>query len=167
MTQRTARWLLLALLCHPLNVVAAAEIGDTLQPLALRDAADTPKQLAADIRRIYATADRRGDRLLNEALKDVESAALLDAQGAVVIADISAAPGFIRRIIRSNLRERGYSTWIDQTGETRTLLPYRSDQVSVIDLDGLRITAIRGVSEVEILRALLRPVDGEAPAPTP
>lgn len=137
-----------------LGPVQARDVGQTLPSLALTDAAEAPQTLSPAVRRLYLSADRRGDKLLVEALQGLDQSAL-DAQQAVVIADISAAPGLIRRVIRRDLRERRYSTWIDQTGDTRRLLPYRAEQVVAVDLEDLRITTIRELNDAPALRALI------------
>lgn len=136
--------------------VAAAQIGDALPALTLKDQHDTPHTLDASIKRIYANADRKGDKLM-AGLKELDQARL-DAQKAIVVADISEAPGFVKRIIRSSLKDRRYTVWMDVAGSTKSMLPRRPDQVTVIDLEQGRIKAIRYVSDAEALqRELAQP----------
>lgn len=142
------------------GVAGAAAVGDTLPPLQLKDAHGKDVTLSDSVRRIYASAGREGDRWLKEALKE-RGQATLDAQRAVVIADISAAPGFVKGMIRSSLKDRGYATWLDQAGSTRSLLPYREDRIAIVELDARRITAIRYAADVASLR---RELASTAPA---
>jgi hypothetical protein len=160
MNTRPLPWLLAALLAT--GVATAAGVGDTLPEFALNDGAGKEHVLDDSVRRIYASADRAGDRLLKDALKEPGQAAL-DAQAAVVIADISGAPGFVKGMIRSSVRDRKYATWLDESGKTRNLLPYREDAIAVIDLAGRRITAVRYASSVEALRQELAPPPAGAP----
>ncbi len=80
---------------------------------------------------------------------------MLDAQQAVVIADISGAPFFVKRIIRSSLRDREYTTWMDLDGVIQPQIPHQQDTVTVIDLERGAVAAVRHVDTVEALRAEL------------
>ena len=136
-------------------LVSAAKVGDVLPALTLKDQLGNPHTLDASIKRIYANADRKGDALM----KSVELVqATLDKQKAIVIADISEAPGFVKRIITGSLKDRRYTTWIDRQGSSRKALAFSADKVTVIELDGLRITAIRSVADKAALqKELLQP----------
>jgi hypothetical protein len=159
LAQRLAVLLLATVGASSASTASAAETGAPLPALAVKNSAGELLTLNDDIRRIYANGDRKGDRLIKAAMagRDQDT---LDAQGAIVVADISAAPGFIRRIIRNELRERSYATWLDESGDTRALLPYRQDHITVLELDARRVTAIRHIGDVETLRRELA-----APAP--
>ena len=149
-----------SLLCAALAITAslalapaaiAAKLGETLPAIELKDQLGKAHTLDATVRRIYANADRKGDALMKAAMEKLDQTRL-DAQQAVVIADISAAPGFVKAIIKSSLKDRRYNTWIDLTGSTQRKLPYKPDQVTVIELEQLRITAIRYISDAESLK---------------
>ena len=137
-----------ALLLTP-ALSSAAKVDDVLPALTLKDQLGNPRTLDASVKRIYANADRKGDGLMKSAEIDQ---AKLDKQKAIVIADISEAPGFVKRIITGSLKDRRYTTWLDVKGSTQKLLPYRADQVTVIELDGLRIKAIRNVADKAALQ---------------
>jgi len=141
---------------------AATEVDQELPPITLKDAQGNEHTLSTQVKRIYASGGRKSDKLL-EAAFETHDQSHLDAQQAVVIADISSAPGFVKRIIRSSLKDRSYVTWTDTKGHTKRLLPYRENQVAVIDLDDLRITRIRHLDDHDALQALL----AEASTPTP
>lgn len=141
-------WLTAALLLAP-TLTSAANVDEVIPALTLKDQLGNPHTLDATVRRIYANADRKGDALMKSAELDQ---AKLDKQKAIVIADISEAPGFVKRIITGSLKDRRYTTWLDVKGSTRKSLPYRADQVTVIELDGLRIKAIRSVADKAALQ---------------
>lgn len=154
------RSLLAALLLSSLSLLPgatiAAETGETLTPFSLEDQAGKTHTLDTSIRRIYATGDRKSAALFKDAMAQRDQQTL-DAQQAIVIAEISEAPGFVRRMIRSGLSDRPYSTWVDTRGSTRRLLPYRPDRVAVIDLANLQITAIRHHADIEAVIQELTP----------
>ena len=131
------------------TALAAVAVGEELPALTLKDQAGTERTLDASVRRIYANADRKGDGLMKAA--KIEQAQL-DAQKAIVVADISEAPGFVKSIIKSSLKDRRYSTWLDTAGSTKKLLPYKADQIVVIELEARRVKAVRHLADAEALR---------------
>jgi len=144
----------------------ATEVGTQLPELRLKDQTGATHTLNASVRRIYANADRKGDSMMKAAMTGATQAAL-DAQGAVVIADISEAPGFVKMLIRSSLKDRGYITWLDTSGSTRNTLPYRKDQITLLELDQRRITAIRFLADEDSLKRELRPAPQTSAAQAP
>lgn len=149
------RTLLVAALLLASPLAPAAKVDDVLPALTLKDQLGNPHTLDASIKRIYANADRKGDALMKSAAIDQ---AKLDQQKAIVIADISEAPGFVKRIITGSLKDRRYTTWIDTQGSTRKSLTYSADKVTVIELDNLRIKAIRSVADkAALLKELGQP----------
>ena len=131
----------------------AAE-GKSIVGINLQDASGTKVTLTAETKRIYASADRKGDDLLKTAL-DPLGQAVLDEQNALVISDISEAPGFVKRIIRSSLKDRKYQTLIDQSGTSKSVLPNRKKAVLVADLvDGVVVTTIYVRSAEELSQVL-------------
>lgn len=140
----------------------AAGVGEALPLLKFKDQAGAERTLDASVRRIYANASRGGDALMKKA---APTQAALDAQRAIALAEISQAPGFVKYLIRKSLKDRPYATWIDESGATRALLPYKDGDVSVIELDQGRITAVRHLGSVEALRRELDPAPAAAPSP--
>ncbi len=143
--------------------------GESLPAYELTDETGAEHVLGTAVRRIYATTDRKGDKLLAAAMESRDQTTL-DTQSAVVIADISEAPGFVKRIIRSSLKDRSYRSWLDLRGSTRSTLPARADGVTVIDLDQRRIREIRHITDQASLETLLDekllPLPSPAPEPT-
>lgn len=129
----------------------AATVGGELPVLILKDQLGAPHTLEPIVRRLYINSDRKGDGLMKAAMSDLTQDTL-DGQKAVVIADISGAPGFVKRIIASSLKDRRYTTWLDVTGSTQTVLPYKADAVTVVELDQRRIKAIRYLTDAEALK---------------
>lgn len=141
----------LLLLAVALTPVFAAEVGERLPAFELKTAGGEPKTLDASVRRVYATTDRKGGKLVEEAMRG-QTQALLDAQHAVLIAKISGAPGFVKRIIRGSLKDQPYSNWVDESGRTERTIPYKDDRVCLLELEDMRITAIRYFADADSLR---------------
>lgn len=148
----TRQLLALALLALS-GAVQAAGVGDTLPELALKDAADVVHTLDDAVHRIYYSGDRDSGGLLKET---APAQAQLDAQHAVAIANVSDAPGFVKFMIRKSLKGRAYVTWMDESGVTKPLFPVRPGQVTIIDLQRRKITAVRYAGSVEALRNELK-----------
>lgn len=137
--------------------IPAAGVGEEIQAFTLNDQINVAHTLDDTILRIYATADRKADGLMKTAMRALKQSNL-DTQKAIVVADISAAPGFVKRLIRSSFKDRSYTTWMDVSGSTRTVLPYRPDHVTVVELNRRRITAIRYIADADILMKELEPI---------
>lgn len=146
--------------------VQAKDVGTELPAFTLDDAQGTEHTLDNTVLRIYATGGRKADKLLDAAFND-DAQNKLNQQNAIVIAEISSAPGFVKRIIRSSLKDRSYQSWMDTKGQTKRLLPYREKQVAIIDLHARTITGIRHVSEISELQAALTEAAQPATSPTP
>lgn len=163
--QATRQALAVLALISALPGAYALEVGEALPPIELEDASGSDVALLASHRRIYATADRKGGKLIERAMAELNQASL-DNHGAVVITEISKAPGFVKGMIKSGLEDRSYVSWVDEAGRTRKLWPYRKNHVTVIDLNDYEVVAIRFERDLETLRELLRhTADRNAPAP--
>ena len=145
----------------------AATTGDPLPVFTLKTASGEKTGLPADTRRLYLSVDRKGGRLISEAMKGHQQDTL-DRQRAVMVADISAAPGFVRGMIRGSFKDRPYQTLLDESGQTSQHLPLREDHITVVDLDQGVITQIRYLADVADLSAMLaeETVSGNTPVPT-
>ena len=145
----------------------AVKIGDEISALSLKDQNGNEHTLDDQVQRIYAYNDRKSGAVVETAMKGLQQANL-DAQHAIIITEISAAPGFVKRIIASGLKDRGYDTWIDDKGQSRRELPYRDNQVSVIDVQNRKITAIAYENDADTLAQIIKTAaEAAAPAATP
>lgn len=142
------------LLCASAWGVAApppAEVGTVLPQFSLADQQGKAHNLDDEVRRIYFNTDRKGDHLLKSALQD-NGQALLDRQHAIVLSDISAVPSFIKGFVISDLKDRHYTTWLDQDGASAAPLPRQANQVTVIDLDQRRVKAVHYTGTLDALK---------------
>ncbi len=143
----------------------ALEVGEALPAFALEDATGSEVVLLETHNRIYATADRKGGKLIEQAMEGLDQTAL-DAHNAVLITEISKAPGFVRGMIKSGLEDRSYINWVDDSGRTRKLWPYRKNHVTVIDLHAFEVQAIRFERDLATLKDWLT-AQADEPQATP
>lgn len=131
----------------------ALNIGDEVPVLQMKDAKDVEHTLGDEVRRIYYSGDRDSGGAMKEA---APTQAQLDAQHAVAIANIADAPGFVKYLIRKSMNDRAYTTWLDASGATKPLFPVRPGQVTIIELQARKITAIRYAPDVAAIRNELK-----------
>lgn len=153
-----AHWRFLVLLLAGLATTAwAVGVGDTLAPLALADQHGKPLAVDASVRRLYFTHDMAGGKLLKAALGD-GGQAHLDAGQAVAVTDVSGMPAMIRRMMAlPAMKKRSYRIGVDETGQLTAGLPRQPEQVTVIELDRLAITAVHYAADEKSLRAMVTP----------
>lgn len=153
-------WLLGPCLWLALAGTALAEPTATsateLPAWSLNDSTGAERTLDDAVKRIYATADRDSDALLQAAMEGLDQTTL-DRQQAIVLADIHAAPWFIRRVIRKRLAERSYLSWLDEDGRSKAYIAHEPGHVSVIDLERRRILSVHHINDPEALQQLLSP----------
>lgn len=131
----------------------AADVGDLLPGFQLKDQFGKAHTLEPAIKRIYFTHDMAGGKLLKAALGD-NGQAILDGQQAVAMTDVSAMPSVIRSMMAlPAMKKRSYQIWIDEAGTVIGGLPRKPDQVTVIELDQLKIIAVRFVADEKALVA--------------
>jgi hypothetical protein len=131
----------------------AADVGDLLPGFQLKDQFGQVHTLEPVTKRIYFTHDMAGGKLLKAALGD-KGQAVLDSQQAVAMTDVSAMPSVIRSMMAlPAMKKRSYQIWIDETGTVIGSLPRKPDQVTVIELDQLKIIAVRFVADEKALVA--------------
>ncbi|MGJ8669278.1 MAG: hypothetical protein ACSHXK_07315 [Oceanococcus sp.] len=153
----------IAALPYSTNILAS-DIGDMLPIFSMQDQSGNEHSLDDNTRRIYANNSRGGGKLMEAAMKDLDQSHL-DQQNALVIAEISKAPGFVKRMISSGLKDRGYNTLVDKKGVSRKFVRYVSDRVTIIELQQRQIIAIRNISDTEELKKeLLQVLETQEPA---
>ena len=135
----------------------AADVGNTLPAIQLKDQFGKEQVLAASAKRLYFTHDMAGGKLLKAALGD-HGQAILDAQQAVAITDVSAMPAMVRSIMAlPAMKKRSYRIGVDDTGKLVADIPRQPDQVTVIDLEALKIVSVRYAADEKSLKAMVKP----------
>lgn len=143
--------------------VARAEpyaVGAQLEPLELPDQHGQTRHVDAGRRALLFTRDMDAGDVLKQALA-ADGKALLDAAGAVYVADVSRMPAFVRRMFAlPRLRERPYPVLLDTEGTKTARLPGQAGKITFLVLDQLRIVEIRYLGTAEEVRSAL----GAAPS---
>ena len=135
----------------------AGQPGETLPVLQLADQHGQRLVVDAGVRRIFFTHDMAGGKLLKAALGE-QGQRSLDAIAGVAIADVSGMPAMIRQMMAMPaLKKRSYRIGIDETGKQVVDLPRQPGQVTVIDLDGLKILTVRYAADEKTLASLVAP----------
>lgn len=134
----------------------AADVGQSLAPLQLQDQFGNALAVTANTRRVYFTHDMAGGKLLKGALGD-QGQAVLDAQQAVAVTDVSGMPSMVRNMMAlPAMKKRSYKIGVDASGAASAALPRQPDQVTVIDLEQLVIRAVRFAADEKSLQAMVR-----------
>jgi len=144
---------IIAVICLALASLSlfAMDIATALPALQLYDQFGKAHTLDAKTKRIYFTHDMAGGKLLKAALGE-KGQDVLDKQQAVAITDVSQMPSMIRSMMAMPaMKKRSYQIWIDESGKVVSELPRKPDQVTVIELDQLKITAVRFAADEKAL----------------
>lgn len=135
--------------------VQAAGIGQTLSPLQLKDQFGNEHVVTISTRRLYFTHDMAGGKLLKAVLGD-KGQAILDAQQAMAIADVSGMPSMVRSMMAMPaMKKRSYKIGVDEAGNVSAGLQRQPDQVTVIDLDQFVVQAVHFAADEKSLKALV------------
>jgi len=129
--------------------------GSVLEPFELADQHDQVRKVDASRRALLFTRDMQAGDALKQALA-ADGAKLLDAAGAVYVADVSGMPALVLRLFAlRKMRERPYPMLLDRDGSQTARLPAQSGKVSLLVLDSLRVKEIRYLGTPEEIRAAL------------
>jgi hypothetical protein len=132
-------------------------VGDTIAPLALEDQHGEPGGVDAGPRGLLLSRDMDAGGVVREALAS-DGAALLDAAGAVYVADVHRMPGPIRRLFAiPRMRGRPYRVLLDTDGAPTARFPSEAGRAAWLRLEGLRIAEIRFLATPEEVRQALGP----------
>lgn len=129
----------------------AADVGELLPGIQLKDQFGKVHSLEPTVKRIYFTHDMAGGKLLKAVLGD-RGQAELDNQQAIAVTDVSQMPSMIRSMMAMPaMKKRSYQIWIDETGKVLAGLPRKPDQVTVIEMDKMKITAVHFAADEKAL----------------
>lgn len=138
---------------------AALEPGAWLPAIAVQDQNERPWSVAPGTRHLVFAADRAGSELAQAAL-GADGAQRLAAARAVYLADIHAMPALVTRLFAlPALRALPYPVGLVRDDQAAADLPRRAGQVTVLDLDLGRVTAVHHAADAAALLALLPAAD--------
>ena len=132
-------------------------VGAALEPFELADQHDQVRKVDAARRALLFTRDMQAGDALKQALA-ADGGKLLDAAGAVCVADVSGMPALVLRLFAlRKLRERPYPLLLDRDGSQTARLPAQTGKVSLLVLDALRVKEVRYLGTPDEIRAALAP----------
>lgn len=143
---------------EPTTPAAVIGPGQTLPALDLNDQHERPGKLGADTRLLIFAPDRAGSDLAHPVLEDLGGEALSQA-GVRYVADISAMPALVTRMFAlPKMRDYGYPILLAREAAATAPLPRRPEALTLIELDGGRVTAVHYAATEEALRDALAPL---------
>ena len=132
-------------------------VGSELPEIQLEDQHGDPHTLDASLRVVLFSRDMDGGRVIQGALEE-DGAALLEANAAAYVADVSRMPGLVRRMIaKPRMRKRPYRMWLDEEGEATASFPAEEGLPTLLFLEERRIVRIEHPATPEALREALAP----------
>lgn len=148
--------LLLTLLALPMVLVAEGfEVGQTLPELTLKDQHDVAQTITPATRLLIFSAERNASSLV-ESVLDGQTAATLDAAGVRYVADISAMPGMVTKLIAlPKMRKRPYPMLLGREPAETAMLPREPGKVTLIEAADGTITGVRYLADAPALKAAL------------
>ena len=144
------------LLAFPLASLAApVEPGHFLPLLTLKNQHAQEWQIPADTRTVLFAAGRKASNLMLSVL-GTQPKGFLAARNAVYLADMSKMPGFITRTFAlPSLREQPFEVGVSLDEQQLADWPRQDDAVTLIGLDGGRVTHFEYVKTDAQLRSAL------------
>lgn len=129
-------------------------VGDVFSVPALADQFDQPLPVTADTALLLFATDMDGNRLANDAL-EAAAPTCREAPRVVYVADISGMPALVSRFIAlPKMRERPYRIALDRSGTDTAALPREPGRVTLLHLQGLRVTQLQTGGAVELQQAI-------------
>jgi hypothetical protein len=139
-----------------LATAAALQPGDSVPAINLTDQHEKPVAIAPDTRLIFFTAEMDGSRLMTNALATLPATSLKDRK-AVYIADISGMPGLVSSVFAvPKMRQEAYSVALIRDAKDTASLPRKLGAVTVLKVEGGRVTAVDFAQDVKQLHSHLK-----------
>jgi hypothetical protein len=130
-------------------------VGSQVAPLALADQYGAPHPLDESVRVVVFSREMKAGGVVKAALEK-DGAAVLEANRALYLSDVSGMPALVRSLFAlPGLRRRGYRIAIDTAGEATRDFPSLEGRPTVLVLDALRVVRIEHPATPEELRRAL------------
>ena len=144
---------------------AALAPGDTLRALTLEDQHGRAVTLPGTARWLLFASDKAAADLA-QAWLTPQGSAVLERRQALYVADISAMPAVITRLVAlPKLRELPYSIALVRDADLAADLPRRRGTLTVLRLDRGRVEAVHHAGDAAALQALLDRVPAQDDTP--
>ncbi len=123
--------------------IQAYVVGDPVEEITLNDQHDLGHTVDETTKLILFTTGMKGGKVVRKAIEDKEDDYLAKRK-ILFISNISGMPGFVARTFAlPKMRKYGYSIMLDKEGNMTERFPSRKKNVTLIELDNLRIKSIR------------------------
>ncbi len=159
MTLRTLSSLILVFFLSTLGAMANTSIvatGDPLPKTSLPDQHGQTRDLEG-ARLILFAQDKAAGEMIHEVLKD-KTQEQLDAQGIVVVNDISRMPGLVTRFFAlPSMRDYSYRILLGYEAQETQWLPRQEDSVTRLSVQDGRITGVDYARSAGQLAGLITP----------
>ena len=139
-------------------------VGSVLPALSLEDQHGETRTLDASVRVVLFSRDMDGGDVIKKALAD-DGPDFLERIGAVTVADVSAMPGLVLRLMaRPAMRRRPYPMLLDQQGKATADFPSQQGKATLLFLERSKVVRVAYVATADELRGALEPAaPGEGP----
>lgn len=156
---KTLPLLLLGLLLAASAYAETLTAGAALAPFDIADQHGQSVRVDRDVRVLMFSRDMTANKLAKKAFMDKPSNYLATAH-AVYLIDVSGMPSFVtRHFAIPKMQKYGYRIFLDREGTLTSALPAREDEVTIMTIDDLEVTAIEYARDPA---ALVRAVEAVA-----
>ena len=132
-------------------------VGSVLPALSLEDQHGEPRTLDALVRVVLFSRDMDGGGVVKQALAD-DGPDFLERNGAVYVADVSAMPGLVLRLMaRPAMRRRPYPMLLDEQGDATADFPSQKGKATLLFVERSKVVRITYVGTADALRGALEP----------
>jgi len=139
-------------------------VGSVLPALSLEDQHGETRTLDASLRVVLFSRDMDGGGVVKQALAD-DGPDFLERNGATYVADVSAMPGLVLRLMaRPAMRRRPYPMLLDEQGDATADFPSQKGKATLLFLERSKVVGVATVGTPDELREALEPAaPGEGP----
>ena len=132
-------------------------VGGVLPALSLQDQHGESHALDASVRVVLFSRDMDGGDVIKQALAG-DGPDFLERNGAVTVADVSAMPGLVLRLMaRPAMRRRPYPMLLDEQGDATADFPSQKGKATLLFVERSKVVRITYVGTADALRGALEP----------
>jgi len=133
--------------------------GAALAPFDIADQHGQSGRVDSDVRVLMFSRDMTANKLAKKAFMD-KPAEFLPQAHAMYLIDVSGMPGFVTRYFAiPKMQKYDYRIFLDREGTLTDALPTHEDEVTIMTVDGLKVTSIEYARDAA---ALIRAVEAAA-----
>lgn len=132
------------------------QVGEKLPAIELNSQHDKPIKVAADIKTVIFTKDKKAGKLINTFLAKQDASFLKDNK-ICFIANISGMPKMISRVFAiPKMRKLPYDVLLARNKTDVAFMPYKKSFVSLVKIKGGAISSIEFIDNADELTEALK-----------